>query len=152
MLDTLLFKFLTSWHDFFAKLCLSLKALKNFCTQAALFWYLKCCWNWPRDQFHQHFWCQSRATFAHMTFDTFYCNSIWQNCTKNIVLGTKAVLKYAEKFKDKLCWNRAALFAPSALTLAQLVEEKDFRCQFHHYYMSSFCAKILLPKKYKPKL
>ncbi len=26
------------------------------------------------------------------------------------------------------------------------------RCQFHQHFMSSFCAKILSPKKYKPKL
>ncbi len=26
------------------------------------------------------------------------------------------------------------------------------RCQFHKHFMSSFCAKILSPKNYKPKL
>ncbi len=26
------------------------------------------------------------------------------------------------------------------------------RCQFHQHFMSSFCAKILSPKNYKPKL
>jgi hypothetical protein len=26
------------------------------------------------------------------------------------------------------------------------------RCQFHQHFISSFCAKILLPKNYKPKL
>jgi len=26
------------------------------------------------------------------------------------------------------------------------------RCQFHQHFKSSFCAKIILPKNYKPKL
>ncbi len=39
-------------------------------------------------------------------------------------------------------------------TFLKLIYEWDTnpRCQFHQHFMSSFCAKILSPKNYKPKL
>ncbi len=33
-------------------------------------------------QFHQHFWCQSRAALAQSSFDAFDGNNIWQQCSK----------------------------------------------------------------------
>jgi len=39
-----------------------------------------------------------------------------------------------------------------SLCRKQKVLEIESRCQFHQHFMSSFCAKILLPRNYKPKL
>jgi len=41
-------------------------------------------------QFHQHFWCQSRAAFEQIIFNAFNGNTIWQKCAKMVVLGAKA--------------------------------------------------------------
>ncbi len=54
---------------------------------------------------------------------------------------------YNHKAKNQFVINANCGCAYGAATLSRMTSW----CQFHQHFMSSFCAKILLPKNYKPK-
>ncbi len=54
------------------------------------------------------------------------------------------------KFETPLTDDATAVIYDCHMFIVPAIEVP--RCQFHQHFMSSFCAKILSPKSYKPKL
>jgi hypothetical protein len=77
------------------------------------------------------------------------------NIINMFVLGifthkAKKLLVFVKKIHHAFSYESCAGCAIQKLHLAVLVAIP--KSQFHQHFMSTFCAKILLPKNYKPKL
>jgi len=78
------------------------------------------------------------------SFLLLYCNTVLQNLCMSFFTSILHVIQNQYEYSYRM--------RPLKRTCYTQKRELTSWCQFHQHFMSSLCAKILLPKNYKPKL